>query len=591
MSYENMSIKEAMDKIAGAQMFLPAIQRHFVWEAEDAAKLLDSIMLGYPIGAFLFWKIKRDAAIKNNYVLYEFIRDYDPEKSKNNDQASSGFPGGYETIYSVLDGQQRLTSLYIAFHGSIVTIGKRKRRKIKENYVKKELYLNLNKDPNSDEEANNNDLKYEFKFLSETEAENEKVNSPEKFWFKVKDISRFVKPYEINGYIREQELSMLAGENLDKLYTKYNSLDSSLGGGIISYFPIESDTSLESVLDIFVRVNAGGKKLSKSDLLFSTVISSWTDGRRKVEELIETINKQKNSRFDFNIDFIMRTCLYLVCETSELMVENLTQENVDHIKNDWKNISESIKKAAELLTVFGFCTENLVSKNAVIPIVYYIYKRGVQNFTEKESANSKKELKKYLVVAQVKQLFGAAGNSALSQTKKALDENSDKFAKNGFRLEYFKGLKFVAQRDFSVNDELLEGILDYEKGSAYAFMILSLLYPHVKLDQWEWHQDHMHPYAQFSDSNLKKLGLAEDKIKDWQEKRNRLPNLQLLEGTENESKNDTDLKVWAENNPGVVKYLPEGVSLDLENFDEFYEKRRELMKEELKKILNYTDGE
>lgn len=590
MSYENMSIKEAMDKIAGAQMFLPSIQRHFVWEAEDAAKLLDSIMLGYPIGAFLFWKIKRVDAVKNNYVLYEFIRDYDPEKYKNNDQAPCGLPGGWENIYSVLDGQQRLTSLYISFHGSIVTIGKRKRRKIKENYVKKELYLNLNKDPNSDEETNNNDLKYEFKFLSETEAENEKVNSPEKFWFKVKDIT-CMSDDDKDEYMDDHRLGSLAKKNMRRLFNIYNSGDASQGGAIISYFPVKSDTSLESVLDIFVRVNAGGKKLSKSDLLFSTVISSWTDGRRKVEELIETINKQKNSSFDFNIDFIMRTCLYLVCETSELKVENLTQENVDHIKNDWKNISESIKKAVELLTVFGFCTENLVSKNAVIPIVYYIYKRGVQNFTEKESAESKQELKKYLIVAQVKQLFGAAGNSALSRTKKALDENCDKFAKNGFRLEYFKDLKFVAQRDFSVNDELLEGILDYEKGSAYAFMILSLLYPHVKLDQWEWHQDHMHPYAKFSDSNLKKLGLTEDKIKDWQEKRNRLPNLQLLEGTENKSKNDADLKVWAENNPGVVKYLPEGVSLDLENFDEFYAKRREMMKEELKKILNYTDRE
>ncbi len=590
MSYENMSIKEAMDKIAGAQMFLPSIQRHFVWEAEDAAKLLDSIMLGYPIGAFLFWKIKRVDAVKNNYVLYEFIRDYDPEKYKNNDQAPRGLPGGWENIYSVLDGQQRLTSLYISFHGSIVTIGKRKRRKIKENYVKKELYLNLNKDPNSDEETNNNDLKYEFKFLSETEAENEKVNSPEKFWFKVKDIT-CMSDDDKDEYMDDHRLGSLAKKNMRRLFNIYNSGDASQGGAIISYFPVKSDTSLESVLDIFVRVNAGGKKLSKSDLLFSTVISSWTDGRKKVEELIETINKQEKSSFDFNIDFIMRTCLYLVCETSELKVENLTPENVDHIKNDWKNISESIKKAVELLTVFGFCTENLVSKNAVIPIVYYIYKRGVQNFTEKESLESKQELKKYLIVAQVKQLFGAAGNSALSRTKKALDENCDKFAKNGFRLEYFKDLKFVAQRDFSVNDELLEGILDYEKGSAYAFMILSLLYPHVKLDQWEWHQDHMHPYAKFSDSNLKKLGLTEDKIKDWQEKRNRLPNLQLLEGTENKSKNDADLKVWAENNPGVVKYLPEGVSLDLENFDEFYAKRREMMKEELKKILNYTDGE
>ncbi len=118
-------------------------------------------------------------------------------------------------------------------------------------------------------------------------------------------------------------------------------------------------------------------------------------------------------------------------------------------------------------------------------------------------------------------------------------------------------------------------------------MILSLLYPNLKYAQNGFHQDHVHPFAGFYDAKLKALGLSEAERFDWQQKRNKLPNLQLLEGRENVSKNDKPLVDWLkdESNKTAAKFLPMGVSYELQRFDSFYQERQKLMSTELKMIL------
>lgn len=571
MAYTGKSIEEIMNMIGDNKLFLPAIQRKFVWSDYDVEKLLDSIMLGYPIGTCLFWRIKRRVAKENKYTLYKFINDYSTLNGRDiNEKAPDNLPGESEYIYSVLDGQQRLTSLYIAFHGSIATCGYKKKRSKAENYIKREMYLNLNKSGNSDLE--DEDLKYEFKFMSEQEVVQDKQNNPQKNWYKIKDVFNFDSQQDMIKYVIKNELSEIAQVNISRLYEIAKAKGES---SVINYFEIEEDTPFDSILNIFIRVNDGGKKLSKSDLLFSTVVNNWEKGREEIELLINAIN-QKGQKFNFNNDFIMRCCLYLTCASSDLKIENLGRENINLIKQNWGKIKESIVKAIDLLVEFGFCSENLVSKNAVMPIIYYIYIGGLI------SQSAKCEIKKYLIIAQLKQLFGAAGNSALLKTKKAIDDH--KGSKDGFDLSYFTGVTFSANRDFVIRDEDFEKMLDYEKGTPYAFMVLSLLYPELKLNQVEWHQDHMHPDTKFKKSNLESLGLNDDEITDWQEKRNKIPNLQLLEGRENESKNKTDLEDWLKQNSGRVRYLP-NVSYKLKDFEDFFDQRKELMKEELKKIL------
>ena len=121
-------------------------------------------------------------------------------------------------------------------------------------------------------------------------------------------------------------------------------------------------------------------------------------------------------------------------------------------------------------------------------------------------------------------------------------------------------------------------------------MLLSLLYPEVKLDAAVFHQDHVHPYAGFDNRRMKKAGFDKNTIEKWQSLRNKLANLQLLQGSENESKNDSTLIDWiAAGNS--VKYMPQGVSYDLKDFELFYKGRKALMKAELCKIFGVTNAD
>ncbi|GAJ16642.1 unnamed protein product, partial [marine sediment metagenome] len=90
-----------------------AIQRRFVWDHEQIEKLFDSIMRSYPIGTFLFWFVRSPNI--QNYVFYEFLRYYHEQKSYLNQPSSD--PITKEEIIGVLDGQQRLSSMYIALQG------------------------------------------------------------------------------------------------------------------------------------------------------------------------------------------------------------------------------------------------------------------------------------------------------------------------------------------------------------------------------------------------------------------------------------------------------------------------------------------
>lgn len=132
--------------------------------------------------------------------------------------------------------------------------------------------------------------------------------------------------------------------------------------------------------------------------------------------------------------------------------------------------------------------------------------------------------------------------------------------------------------------KLVELWLDnFEKGQN-TYILLSLLYPNLKLSHVTFHQDHCHPFSKFDKKSLQELKLDDNKIKEWQKKRNLLPNLQFLEGSENESKNDTPLVDWV-NEGNDFEYHPENVSLELKDFESFFDARRQLIKEELARIF------
>ncbi|RVY24994.1 DUF262 domain-containing protein [Helicobacter pylori] len=121
------NIKEVVDEL-NVRYFLPDIQREYVWlknaDEKKIEQLFDSILRGYPIGSFLFWKLQRkDIATSNeqdnnklNFQLYQFIGNYDARKPHNEKIHVEQIRR--DDLSIVLDGQQRLISLYIGLKGN-----------------------------------------------------------------------------------------------------------------------------------------------------------------------------------------------------------------------------------------------------------------------------------------------------------------------------------------------------------------------------------------------------------------------------------------------------------------------------------------
>lgn len=148
------SIKEVVDGL-NVRYFLPDIQREYVWlqkaDEKKIEQLFDSILRGYPIGSFLFWKLPKEDIAKSdeqdsdklNFQLYQFITNYDERKPHNEKIRIEEIR--CDDLYIVLDGQQRLTSLYIGLKGTRTL-----RKKWARYYEEKRLYLNLKHQPNMD---------------------------------------------------------------------------------------------------------------------------------------------------------------------------------------------------------------------------------------------------------------------------------------------------------------------------------------------------------------------------------------------------------------------------------------------------------
>jgi Protein of unknown function DUF262 len=175
-----VSISDAISRIDSHRLLLPAIQREFIWEAEKMETLFDSLLQGYPIGSFLFWEVK-DQKDKQNYRYYEFLRNYRERYVSHNPEFNTA---GHADFDAVLDGQQRLTAIYIGLKG---TYGYKRPRVWWENTERaiptRRLFLRLSEpisDP--DEEVVR---KYEFKFLTQAEQDSEK-------WFEVGRILNLV---------------------------------------------------------------------------------------------------------------------------------------------------------------------------------------------------------------------------------------------------------------------------------------------------------------------------------------------------------------------------------------------------------------
>lgn len=584
MAFERpITIKEAVANVHSKKYLLPAIQREFVWETDQITMLFDSLMRGYPVGSFLFWSVEPENV--RNYQFYEFIRDYHARNNSHNPKASVDNGAG---ITAILDGQQRLTALYIGLRGSYADKLPRQRWDNPHAFPKRELYLNLLA-PSSEA-----DVEFDFRFLTKHDAAK---RAEAEFWFKVGDISKFQEQHELNDFLFEHELNTVpkdqarfASRTLFRLHKLIHD------DAIINYF-MEQDESLDKVLNIFIRVNSGGTKLSYSDLLLSIASAQWKqrDAREEITNFVDELNRTGEG-FAFNKDFILKSCLVL-CDFTGIAfkVDNFNADNMLKIEERWPEIRASLSAAVILVESFGYTGETLTSNNALIPIAYYLHRLGAPpTFAQASSfAEDRKRILKWLVMSLLKRAFSGVPDNVLRPVRRTLAEHY----KDGFPLmQVIDSLKGTTKTLTFANEDV-DNLFLYEYSKSYTFSTLALLYPTLDFRN-KFHVDHIFPKHLFTASSLRKRGWSEADIQFGLDNYNRLANLQLLEGIPNQEKSGKDFATWlSETYPNEVErrdfmrkhYIPD-VDLSLGNFRAFVRERTELLRNAFSMLLTQPDG-
>ncbi|EKE90310.1 hypothetical protein OUM_1097 [Helicobacter pylori R038b] len=417
------------------------------------------------------------------------------------------------------------------------------------------MYLNLKHQPNMDSPEDN----YQFEFHAKT-PENDKKH----WWFKVGDI---LELKSVVNYAREHELGDEESELLETLNKAFHDKQ------LISFFE-EKEKNLNKVLNIFIRVNSGGVKLSYSDLLMSILTASFSsDIREKMNELVDTLKDKGFS--NMGQDQVLKTCLLLIGKDTTFELKNFNKKNIKEIEENWEKITESIYDAAKLLETFGYAGY-LGSAYILSSLAYFYYKNDNPKMNENDN---KEQALKFVHNAQITSYFSSTTDTKLSAIAHSIKEARTFEAFN-------HNLAKHQTWPLKITNDAIEEMM-CSSSHARVFSILRILYPHLNYETTTFHIDHIYPKSKFNGKN-KKLN------QDFYGCENHLYNLQLLEGQENSAKKDKDPEVWLKeeykNEQAIEEYkkrnyIDPTLKLEWENIKEFREKREEAIIKTLKEVL------
>lgn len=230
------SIQQLVDAVKVGTLTLPDLQRPFVWPATKVRDLMDSLYRGYPVGELMFWNQPGDEGVG--------VIGTDPK--------------GHASKQQIVDGQQRITSLYVTVTGQTV---------IDDDYRKKSVRISFN--PLID--------RFEV-------AQPAYDRSPE--W--VADVSRvFTSALEaFEKYIERLQGSRnepISSEERSKVHKALIRLEA-LKSTIFKVVEIQADVDKAVVADVFVRINSEGMNLTSADFILTWLSVFWSEGRDELEE-------------------------------------------------------------------------------------------------------------------------------------------------------------------------------------------------------------------------------------------------------------------------------------------------------------------
>lgn len=584
-----ISISDAISRIRSRRLLLPAIQREFVWGTQKVEWLFDSLLQDYPIGSFLFWEV-RDQGAKRDYRYYEFLREYRERYQTHNPEFDTN---GHFDFDAVLDGQQRLTAIYIGLTGTYAYKRPRAWWEDSERVLPtRRLFLNLSGLASEDEDEPGR--RYEFRFLTEKE-----LAASANGWFKIGRILDLPQAYQLTKLLIDEgyQDNEFASRALSKLHAVIHT------ERLINYYTV-TDSDMERALNVFVRVNSGGEPLTLSDMLMSTAIANWKSRDAK-KEILGLVDQIQARGFFITKDLILKACLYLYNSDIRYNVLNFTADRVRVFEENWDKIQQTLLSVFDLIRDFGYTESYLTSKNALLPIIYWVHHKGIAGgLTSQVGLRGDRDImRRWLHTMLLKGVFGFSADTILAAIRKAF------FGENfgspyllpdltEFPAAAVAAILRAQGKDPQVTDEFIDSLLYTQYDERQAFTILALLTPELDYKNGNFHRDHLHPASKFKARALAAAGgVSEGDLPFYRDNRNwnSILNLRHLDANENKSKQDSDLASWASKEAerqevSVAKFcmdhqLPSAEFLDFAEFPSFVEKRKEILRAKLREIL------
>lgn len=555
----NITIYEALENIQTGKYVMPAFQRQYVWSMGQIEKLWDSILLDYPIATFLFWHID-DSNVTWDTYFCNFLTDvtFDSRKSADSTNYELTSVNVRNTDTAILDGQQRLTSLYLSLFGEAF-IRPKNARKVGGGKTITKLLIELNKNKIDVDEEEYNNKKFDIKF-------SEKIGRVSPTQFELKSIlhEKFQNKETREAAIAEAIVNVPADSKdyarsiLEMLYKKI------FEEKLIRYAEI-TDMNQDDALEMFVRFNSGGKPLRKSDITMSILEAYWPSARSEFGKILV------DSYEGFGTDFIIRSALMLY---GDVVKSNINKGIAETLKNDWIDFKKALNDLENMLQDMKIDVSHFSSSwNVLLPIIYTVYYNP-------EYSNNLTAIRAYLLRAIFFTYFQSGTTGKLQQMKSNINS-----------FDYEITIEMLNQiNDLRVTEGKIEDVLNSEKGSRVAGEVLYYLNLEWRNKNFKYEQDHLHPDNRFNSSKPPAISMSD--WKNWRSLRNKLPNLHLLEGRSNGSKNDMRLVDYYNdmNDEQKTRFFEEAMisgemSLEFEGFDKFFEARKQVLGKKIREML------
>ena len=539
-----MKISAILDKIDEKQLFVPAFQREYVWKRDDAKQLIDSLIKEYPTGTMLLWETANPPALKGPHKYHK-------------DQGA---------VRLLLDGQQRVTTLYMLIRGVVPPY-----------YTIQEivndtrgLYVNLQT--------------LELSYYMKTKME----NNP--YWQNITEV--FQK--KVDAFILQEQFKSLSAEisypELQRLNANINAITRVLD----REFPeqtIPVKATIREAIDIFYKVNASGVALTDAELALAQISGYWPEARDRFKTKLFELEK---NGFVFHLDFVVYVLLGCLYHLGSDMKKLHGSENKEVLQSAWDILeNQIIDYVVNIMRTHAYVdhSDEINSAYALVPIMVYCFDKKGNPLSDQEI----KKMVKWFYYSQIRSRYVSQLPQKLDRDLRFLAESKQPFddllqvIADENRLEIMP-FEFVGR---AIQHPLFSMTRWYLKSKNAVCLTTGISLHHPMGKKYQLELDHIFPY-----SLLKKAGYGwENRVKYAlaQEFTNRAILTKLANRTKSDSSAADYLRVVKRNFPNslALQSIPEDEALwQIENYELFLEKRREMLAAELNAFLqNITSTE